>query len=184
MARRQLPLSRRRRRCCDGIDLKVAAGIEGRDRRPDRRRQIDAARAVAALLRSDAPAPSRSTASMCANTQLKSLRSQIAHGAAAAADLPAVGARQHRLWPARRRSTRRSRARRGWRASTTLIARMPEGYDTLLGEGGVALVRRREAAHHDRPRPAARRADPDPRRADLGARCRDRGAGHGRRSNG
>ena len=51
--------------------------------------------------------------------KLKSLRSQISHGAAAAADLPAVGARQHRLWPARAPTMRRSSGRRGWRASTS-----------------------------------------------------------------
>jgi ATP-binding cassette subfamily B protein/subfamily B ATP-binding cassette protein MsbA len=42
-----------------------------------------------------------------------------------------------------------------------------------------AVVGGREAAHHDRPRVAARRADPDPRRTHLGARRRDRGPGHG-----
>ncbi len=49
---------------------------------------------------------------------LKSLRSQIAHGAAAAADLSAVGARQHRLWPARAPTMRRSSGRRASPAST------------------------------------------------------------------
>src|SRR5207244_988077 len=39
-------------------------------------------------------------------------------------------------------------------------------------------VRGREAADHDRSRLVARCADPDPRRADLGARRPDRGAGH------
>ena len=43
--------------------------VENRDRRPDRRRQVDAARAVAALLRSDERRRRRSTASIFANTR-------------------------------------------------------------------------------------------------------------------
>ncbi len=61
-----------------------------------------------------------------------------------------------------------------------LIASLPAGYDTVIGEFGRVVVRRRKAAGDDRARTAARRTDPDPRRADLGARCRHRGAGDGR----
>ena len=59
------------------------------------------------------------------------------------------------------------------------IMELPEGYETLVGESRGCAVGRREAAHHHRPRPLARRPDPDPRRANLGARCRNRGAGDG-----
>ncbi len=67
-------------------------------------------------------------------------------GAAAAADLSDVGARQHRLWPARRRAMRRSRRRRGWPASTTRSPALPQGYETVLGEGGATCRRARSSA--------------------------------------
>ena len=53
----------------NGIDFAVAGRREDRGCRPDRRRQIDAARPAAAVFRSDRPESSRSTASICANTR-------------------------------------------------------------------------------------------------------------------
>ena len=68
MARCQFPLSSRDA----GAERHRPHGrgrVEDRDRRPDRRRQIDAARSVAALLRSDERRRRRSTASIFANTR-------------------------------------------------------------------------------------------------------------------
>ena len=151
--------------------------VEDRDRRPDRRRQIDAARAAAAVLRSDERRRddrrrrySRIHAELAAQPDRD--------GVAAAADLPAVGRRQHRLWPPRRRS-RGDRERRASGAHPRHDRAHARGLRDAARRRRRRAVRRREAAHHDRPRPVARRADPDPRRADLGARRRDRGAGHG-----
>ena len=56
------------------------------------------------------------------------------------------------------------------------VRRLPEGYATPLGRGGRQALGRPEAAPLDRARAGARRARPDPRRADLGARPRDRAA--------
>ena len=68
LARCQLPLSARdagaERHRCHG-----RRRVENRDRRPDRRRQIDAARLAAAILRSDERNRRRSTASISANTR-------------------------------------------------------------------------------------------------------------------
>ncbi len=60
------------------------------------------------------------------------------------------------------------------------IASLPDGYDTVIGRIRGDVFRRRKAADHDCPCTAARRADSDLGRADLGARRRDRGAGDGR----
>ena len=50
--------------------------------------------------------------------------------------LPRDGPREPALREARMRPTRRSRPRRARRTSTTLIAALPEGYDTVVGERG------------------------------------------------
>ena len=56
------------------------------------------------------------------------------------------------------------------------IIRMPDGYDSPIGERGHDAVRRPAPAHRDRPRLHPRQPDPDPRRADRGARRRVRGS--------
>ena len=60
-------------------------------------------------------------------------------GVAAAADLPAVGRATISPTAAPAPIAIRLRTRRVWHASTSTIMRMPAGYETLLGEGGVAL---------------------------------------------
>ena len=54
------------------------------------------------------------------------------------------------------------------------ILRLPDGYDSLVGERGQFAFRRRAAADQHRPRAADRSADPDPRRGHLVGRHGDR----------
>ena len=57
------------------------------------------------------------------------------------------------------------------------ILRMPEGYDTIIGERGRQAERRPAAAAGDRAGVAQERADPDPGRGHLASGHRIRGAG-------
>ena len=106
------------------IDLEVPAGRQDRHRRPDRRRQIDAAWPLAALFRS-VGGDGRDRRRRCARISPEIAAQPDRHGAAAAADLSTLGARQHRLRPPRRRATQRSSRRRGWRGSTIWSPRSP-----------------------------------------------------------
>ena len=115
------------------------------------------------------PAPSASTARICAMSTQHSLRARHRRRAAGYGAVQRHRALQHRLWPARRRRRRdrgggapcaHPRFRRGparWLRSQGRRAR-PEA----LG--------RREAARRHRPRHAQEPAHPDLRRGDLGAR--------------
>ena len=85
------------------IDLTVRCRVENCDRRPDRRRQIHSAGAAAAVLRSDERRrEDRRRRYSRVHAEFAALPDR--DGAAAPADLPAIGRRQHRLWPTRRRS--------------------------------------------------------------------------------
>ena len=89
-------------------------------------------------------------------------------------------ARQHRLRPPAATRAEIEEAVAPGAARRLPRAACPQGLDTVVGRGGRDALRRRAAAHHDRARHPARRADPDPRRADGGARRDHRGARHAR----
>ena len=57
------------------------------------------------------------------------------------------------------------------------IIRMPDGYDSLVGDRGSDPVRRPATAHRDRAGAYPRQPDPHPRRADRRAGRRVRGVG-------
>ena len=66
------------------------------------------------------------------------LRAPHRPGAAGAGDLRRQRAGEHPLWPPGCRRCRRAR-RRGCRHATEFLERLPEGFDTHLGERGVRL---------------------------------------------
>ena len=82
--------------------------------------------------------------------------------------------REHRLWPARRRARPRSSRRPAARGSTSMIADLPDGLDTVDRRARRQALGRPEAAPRHRAHVPEEPADPDPRRGDLGARHRDR----------
>ncbi len=84
-------------------------------------------------------AASRSMASICATTRSNRCAARSRWCLQPPLIFPLSVRGQHRLWLPGRRRTRRSRMRRGWRASTRRSRRLPEGYATLLGEAGVPL---------------------------------------------
>ena len=66
--------------------------------------------------------------------------------------------------------------RRARACADEFIERLPQGYDSAVGEGGGALSGRPAAAPRDRAGDLQGRADPDPRRGDVAARRGVRGA--------
>ena len=130
---RRGPTSRARRRVVRG-----AARREGRDRRPVRRRQEHDLPSAAALLRSGAAARSRSTAcrssrpirAMCARASRWCRRNRRCSRRARATTSASAGPT---------RATPRSSAPPSSRTPTEFIRRLPEGFETPLGERGVTL---------------------------------------------
>ena len=171
------------------IDLELAPGRDGRARRAERRRQEHDRVAPAAARRADARADHRRRR-RSRRVRARGLACADRVGAAAADALPRHGRRQHPARrPGRRRSTR-SPTRRGSPAPTRFVRELPDGYETVVGDGGrplsageaqrIALARAflRDAASRD-----PRRADGEPRPGERRARRRrDRTAA--RRSHG
>ena len=88
--------------------------------------------------------------------------------------------RQHRLRPPGRDDRRTSATPRAPSAPTTFIAALPDGYDTEVGERGVAPLGRPAPARRLRPRADRRPAHPRPRRGDLQRRHPHRDPHRGR----
>ena len=81
---------------------------------------------------------------------------------------------------ARTRRSSRSRAVSRIAHADEFIDGFEKGYDTIVGERGVKTVGRPAPARRHRARDPRRPADPGPRRSDLVARQRERGADPGR----
>ena len=166
-----------------GVSFVAEAGKTTAHRRRVGRRQIDADRAAAALLRPRRRAASRSTArtspshqAVAARHRSPMSRSSPICSRARSATISATAARTP--------PTPRSRRRRGWPQADDFIRAAAAGLRHAGRRKRRDAVRRPAPAPVDRPRHRAQRADPAARRGDLGARQRVGGAragGAGRR---
>ena len=160
---------------CDDVDLHVPAGPDRRAGRRDRRRQVDARQARRALLRPDRgprarrrPRPARRRGvARCARRWGSCRRRRSCSAARSATTSPSA---------ARTRRARRSRPPRAPSAPTTSSTALEHGYDTEVGERGVAALGRPAPARRVRPRADRRPAHPRARRGDLERRHPHRGA--------
>ena len=123
----------------DGVSFSRAAGREGRDRRPVRRRQEHDLPSDAALLRSASRRRHVRRRARCPMPIRATLRRRIALVPQDVVVFAATIAREHPLRPTRR-ERRRGRARRGARAAPpSSSAGCRKRYDTPVGERGVTL---------------------------------------------
>ena len=171
IARVSFAMPARRGRALSDFDLSVASGRDGRARRPVRRRQDDAGQPAAALHRADRGRASCSTA-----CRLEELTLQACGGSS--------------RWSARTsccsttRSPPTSRSAHSATRRPSACARRPRRQPARLHRVAAAGLRhasrpqRQQAlgrpapAPGDRARTTEERADPAPRRGDLGARLR------------
>ena len=157
----------------------IAAGRDGRGGRALGRRQVDAAAARAALLRSAGRRACCSTASRWPTPIPRAIRARIAMVPQETVIFARLGARQSALRPLGRRRRRAVGRRRG-RQRRDVPARAARWARHLSRRRRRAAVGRPAPARRDRARAAARRAAAAARRGDLGARRRERAAGPGR----
>ena len=122
----------------EGIDLHVPGRADGGAGRRDRGGQVDAGEAGRALLRPAARAG--------AGRRPRPARAALVEPARPARDrapggLSVLGhdAREHRLRPPRRRPRRRSSTRPGAVGAVEFIERLPDGFETEVGERGAHL---------------------------------------------
>ena len=148
-----------------------SARRDGRRRRRDGRGQVDAREPALALLRSDARAGSRSTASTCASSTSPTLRRSI--GLVLQEDFLFAGTVDENLVMEREDVTDESLelALEASRADE-LIARLPRRPRRARRRARRDVLDRRAAAARDRARAGRRSAHRDPRRGDRAASTR------------
>ena len=128
------------RRCCDGFDLHDRGRASGsRSSAPSGSGKSTVDAAGLPLLRPRRAARCWSTATTCATVTLHSLRRQVGVVFEESFLFSDTVARQHRLRPAGRDATTRSRRRPGPRRPHDFISALPRGYDTVVGERGLTL---------------------------------------------
>ena len=166
-----------RRPVLRGRHARRRAGPAGGAGRTDRQRQVDADRPDSAACTTSSTAQVLIDGRDVRSYTLQSLREQVSFVLQDTVLFHAVDCREHRLRPSRSDHQARSCARPKLANVDEFIARMPQGYDTIVGERGETLVGRPAAAHCDRARADPERADSAARRAVGGARPRVRAAG-------
>ena len=157
----------------DGVTLAVEPGQPGRLRRPLGRRQVDALQPAAAALRPDrGPHPARRPRHPLADARLAARPDRGRRPGVGAA--LRHGRRTTSASAASDATGERSRRPRAPPPPTVSSARCP-GLRHRGDADRRPVLRRRAPAAVDRPRHPSRRANPAARRADLGARRRERG---------